>query len=395
MEDTMYKKSLLILSTMIFFCSPKFIISQEYEQQFWLESKYALSDSFQIKVSLPPGYFDTDTAYYPVLYMTDADAFWGAVTDYAQFMSWDNNPIIIVGIAYGGFSEGWHPEWKRRADLYPLPNNEGIIGAKRFLRFFQEELIINVESRLRIDSTNRTLFGWSRGGMFATFTLFQQPELFRNYLILGTPFISRNKRYAYELEEKYSRERQDLPVRIYMGVGEYDATAFPTFNEFVRTLQRRNYEGLQLQWEVFKDIRHEYKAPVLLLTNGLKYFFQGTLIYTVMLKMIKEHGVTKAIAEYHRLKKMAPGDYNFREDQLNNVGYFLLKLNRVDEAIKIFQLNVEVYPESWNVYDSLGEAYLIKEDTLKAIENYKLALKMSPENEHEYIRAQLKVLGEK
>ncbi len=153
-------------------------------------------------------------------------------------MDWDHYPIIVVGIGYGGFSEGWNPKFKRQADLL---NAEDFTGAKLFLRFFQEELIPKAESDFRIDATNRTLFGWSGGGMFATYALFQSPELFRNYLILGTPFHYGNIAWGFKLEEEYFSKRKDLPARIFMGVGEYDNTVFPSFMKFIQTLQGRKY----------------------------------------------------------------------------------------------------------------------------------------------------------
>ena len=70
-------------------------------------------------------------------------------------------------------------------------------------------------------------------------------------------------------------------------------------------------------------------------------------------------------------------------------------MNRVDDAIKIFKLNIESYPESWNCYDSLGEAYMIKGNKLMAIKNYEMALKMSPKSKHEQIKEHLENLRKK
>jgi tetratricopeptide (TPR) repeat protein len=64
------------------------------------------------------------------------------------------------------------------------------------------------------------------------------------------------------------------------------------------------------------------------------------------------------------------------EGELNQYGYQLLFGGKVDEAIKIFQKNVKDHPDSWNVYDSLGEGYATKGDKKKAIEYYNKALKM-------------------
>lgn len=64
------------------------------------------------------------------------------------------------------------------------------------------------------------------------------------------------------------------------------------------------------------------------------------------------------------------------EAEVNNYGYQLLFANRVDEAIEIFKKNVEDHPESWNVYDSLGEGYAVKGEKKLAKEYYSKALDM-------------------
>ena len=69
------------------------------------------------------------------------------------------------------------------------------------------------------------------------------------------------------------------------------------------------------------------------------------------------------------------------ENDVNLMGYNLLNQKKVDEAIAMFQKNVKAHPESWNVYDSLGEAYATKGDKPKASTNYKKALSMCPEGQ--------------
>ena len=54
----------------------------------------------------------------------------------------------------------------------------------------------------------------------------------------------------------------------------------------------------------------------------------------------------------------------------------------VEEAIRIFQLNVEAYPDSWNVHDSLGEAYMEAGQTGLAIQSYEKALEINPDNDN-------------
>lgn len=66
------------------------------------------------------------------------------------------------------------------------------------------------------------------------------------------------------------------------------------------------------------------------------------------------------------------------EAELNQYGYQLVGENRLDEAIKMFKLNTERYPNSANVWDSLGEAYALKGDKENAIKNFKKALSLNP-----------------
>jgi Flp pilus assembly protein TadD len=50
------------------------------------------------------------------------------------------------------------------------------------------------------------------------------------------------------------------------------------------------------------------------------------------------------------------------------------------DSIRVFQLNVELHPDSWNVYDSLGEAYMDNGDKEMAIQNYKKSVDLNPKN---------------
>ena len=65
------------------------------------------------------------------------------------------------------------------------------------------------------------------------------------------------------------------------------------------------------------------------------------------------------------------------EQDINNYGYALLGQKKYDEAIAIFRKNLKDYPNSWNCYDSLGEALAAKGDTKASVENYRKALSMT------------------
>jgi CubicO group peptidase (beta-lactamase class C family) len=97
-------------------------------------------------------------------------------------------------------------------------------------------------------------------------------------------------------------------------------------------------------------------------------------------KTIREKGIEAGISQYRELKAKQAATYDFAENELNGLGYQLLRSGKPKEAIEIFKLNVEAYPQQSNPYDSLGEAYLATNQKDLAITNYKKALELNPKN---------------
>lgn len=95
---------------------------------------------------------------------------------------------------------------------------------------------------------------------------------------------------------------------------------------------------------------------------------------------IASSGINAAAKQYRELKAAQPTTYNFDEDELNALGYRLIRAKKLKEAIRILQLNVEAYPQSSNVYDSLGEAYMDDGNKTLAIVNYQKSLALNPKN---------------
>ncbi len=101
-------------------------------------------------------------------------------------------------------------------------------------------------------------------------------------------------------------------------------------------------------------------------------------ITEALFPIITEKGIESALGQYRTLKQS--NDYYVSESQLNALGYRLLSMRKVREAIEILKLNVEAYPQSANVYDSLGEAYIINGDKELAIRNYQRVVELTPQN---------------
>ena len=105
-------------------------------------------------------------------------------------------------------------------------------------------------------------------------------------------------------------------------------------------------------------------------------------IAVTLAETIKSGGVEAAVRQYRTLRAVRPVTMNFDEDELNALGYDLLRTKQTHAAVRILQLNTEVYPASGNTWDSLGEAYIDDGEKLDAIANYRKSLAINPANQN-------------
>ena len=92
--------------------------------------------------------------------------------------------------------------------------------------------------------------------------------------------------------------------------------------------------------------------------------------------------INDAITAYKDIHKTDPLNTAVAETRFNTMGYDFLSKEKINEAIAIFKLNTELYPQSANAYDSLGEAYMKTGDKKNAIKNYKKSLELNSENDN-------------
>jgi tetratricopeptide (TPR) repeat protein len=105
--------------------------------------------------------------------------------------------------------------------------------------------------------------------------------------------------------------------------------------------------------------------------------------------LIASRGLEAAVAEY---RKTVDGSerYNVAEDELNALGYRYLQSGRTAEAVTVFQINAQTFPLSWNVWDSLAEAHLAREEEDRAEEFYRKSVKLNPDNQN--AKSQLSII---
>lgn len=104
---------------------------------------------------------------------------------------------------------------------------------------------------------------------------------------------------------------------------------------------------------------------------------------SLTIKKVAEKNIDKGIDLYKNLKKTQPDFYNFSDErELNSLGYEFLRNNKIDNAIKIFTLNINEFPNLPNAYDSRGEAYFDKKEYTSSKADYQKVLELEPTNQN-------------
>jgi len=142
------------------------------------------------------------------------------------------------------------------------------------------------------------------------------------------------------------------------------------------------------EMQAYKDggddwIRPQHRAHVRV------FFLQHK---TLASAIIVKTGLDKLSSSLANIRELRAGDSDlyFDEESFNAIGYHLLQKGNIPEAIDVFKLNVEIFPDSANVYDSLAEAYMKQGNKELAIHNYRKSLELNPENDN--AREKLKTL---
>ena len=96
--------------------------------------------------------------------------------------------------------------------------------------------------------------------------------------------------------------------------------------------------------------------------------------------LIDEGASEDAIRQLLASRGVVPAKYYFLEDQINAYGYQFLQGDHVPQAVRMFKLYVDLFPDSWNAYDSLGEALLKAGDTDAARKMYEKSVSLKPDS---------------
>jgi len=210
--------------------------------------------TYPIKVYLPPGYA-TSTGAKPVVYAMDDELQGGEIK--AAMASLDLDAILVT-ISY--VSSG------QRFIDFDLP------GANDYLKFLTLELIPRVEAQYRVDSTRRTLMGYSLSGLMGMIALLEDgpPRYFSGY-VMTDPSLQFHTQELLALEQKLWDTTHNLPVKVHHCSTAPDSPSA----QLQDRIQARGYQGLRYDFQLYLFMSH---ASVLdpCIRDGLRFVFGVT-----------------------------------------------------------------------------------------------------------------------
>jgi uncharacterized protein len=241
-----------------------------------LSSSVANQD-YLISVALPFHYDERPDQTYPVIYVLDANLYFGMVVDIVRAMnirvSFCNElpDAFVVGVGYPvngsllamlhhvmhlrlrDFMEGRNEGAEQFIqEHFPIPKPIASGNAGPFLHFLTHELIPFIESAYRVDAGNRTLLGHSWAGDFALYSLFKQPQVFQRCVVASAGLDDDPGR----AEQAYAAHHDSLPVRLHLLTEETSAADIARLNATVALLESRRYAGLQLTHQIIANVTH-------------------------------------------------------------------------------------------------------------------------------------------
>ena len=319
-----------------------------------------LHEPRNMSIYLPDDYAYSDSKY-PVLYLLDGGTHLQHAGGAADYLSTQGSipDIIVVAIHNIDRSRDFSPV---HVDNIPTSG-----GAEKFLGFLSKELVPYMDENYRTAGFD-ILLGHSFGGTFIGYTLLAKPNLFDAYLAVS-PYLM----FADNLVVKQASEKlkpfKDTKY-FYMTVGNEDRY-FETLEEYSSIMKEKAGESVEFKYVKMMEENHG-TTPYFTVFSGLRFIFNEWPLPPEMLQAdldaIDDHYMKVSLK--YGIEVVTP------ELVINALGYRCLQAEDYKKAIATFKKNVERYPGSANVYDSLGEAYENYGKTEKAAKSYKHAVSL-------------------
>ncbi len=242
---------------------------------------------YQLLIATPRDY-QTSGKTYPVVYMLDADYSFALTRNIVQhFVERQLLPeMILVAIAYPQASEDREVYMRTRTrDYTPTLSNAGYGGrdeklgrggAVRFRNFIANEVIPAIAMSFQV-SADRTFIGHSYGGLFGTYVLLTEPELFKRYVIVS-PSLWYENRMIFAVERSAARARP-IERHAFFAIGsqetrtEMGVPMVEELKQFFARLKARRDPMLDIAMQIYPGETHASIFPGAV-TRGLLMVFE-------------------------------------------------------------------------------------------------------------------------
>jgi predicted alpha/beta superfamily hydrolase len=293
---------------------------------------------------------------YPVLYMTDAGTNVNEIGSTIDFLADDNfmPPLIVVAIA----------NTDRNRDLTPsragVPHSNGTVdpvptsgGTDKFLDFIQTELVPEIEKRYATHPY-RIIVGHSLGGLFAVHALINRPEMFNACIATSPSLWWDDFRTVHQAQDFFAKQKE-FKKALFFALGNEGGDMTEGFEQLQKILSADRPAGFVVRSERYNDEIHS-STELLGHYDGLRTVFAGWRM-PLDAKTDLPFGGLEGVEQHYRAISDRFGFTVSAEQAINSLAYALLRGKKIDEALAAFRRNVELYPQSANVYDSLADGF--------------------------------------
>ncbi len=332
-----------------------------------------LKETRGYSVYLPESY-ETGMTRYPVLVVLDGEDYFhfltGVTAYYARLGTIPE--MVVVGVDSGDRFRDFTPT---KAAIPGGKVIETSGGGVLFERFLEEELLPAIEKNYRVTGF-RVLCGHSVAGLFVVESMVSHPGSFSGF-VATSPSLWWDDEYVCreaesELKKKGTRDRY-----LFLAVGNEGGTLEGPIVNFTKVLEKQPSAGIDWTFKTFEGVNHQ-AMPVKAFVYGLEFIFADWTLP----EAVFDEGLDAVSQYYRKLSKKYRETIVAPEQVLNRLGYKMLRKGVLEEAIRIFETNAAYHPQSANVYDSLGEAYLKRGEKEIAIDNYRKSLELDPQNQN-------------
>ncbi|ESU19015.1 hypothetical protein FCR2A7T_24290 [Flavobacterium cauense R2A-7] len=338
----------------------------------------------------------TNNSKLPVMYILDGPSFFNSFSSIAEYLNKAGKmpEMIIVGIANTNRLRDLTPShsvfWSDGEQDSAALGASG--GGENFIKFISDELIPYIDSSYK-PAPYKMLVGHSLGGLTVINILLNHKELFDSYVAID-PSIWWDKHLVMKQTSEKLKSYNYSGKRLYFASANTMAKDMDTIrvlhdqaniNSHVKeNLQYRDIlksaakSNLVWDWKYYPNDNH-VSIPVIASYDAFRTIFKDYEFEkdlndkSITLNQVKDH--------YAKVSKMMNYQVLPSQNMINNIGYNFLSNKEYDKAYSFFNLNIENYPSSANVYDSMGDLYIEKKDDKKAIELFKKALSLKEQPE--------------